>query len=102
MNVRGKIKRVQYWEWMYQALSMHNEQIKAELEQKRFEIQEKDLELQKLKQVLYKGQVKLAQERALGKKKEFENYIKDLEDQLGFSLKSCAIDEITLEVKELE
>lgn len=102
MNIRGKIKRTTYWEWRFLAQEMHNEQLKFELEQKKFDLIEKEIELVKLKQVLYKGAIKSQQDKSLGKKQEFEKYIKDLEEKLGFSLKNCAIDDTTLEVKELD
>lgn len=102
MNIRGKIKRTTYWEWRFYAQEMHNEQLKADLEQKKFDCQEKEIEIAKLKQVLYKGAIKAQHDKALGKKHEFEKFINDLELKLGFSLKNCAIDDNTLEVKELD
>lgn len=80
---------------------MHSE-AKLKLQSALLNSMEKDVEIQKLRAMVYKAQVRTAQDEHNIVKEEYSAHKKSLEDSIGMSLNDCTIDEVTFEVRKLE
>jgi molecular chaperone GrpE (heat shock protein) len=97
-----KIKKDTYWEWRFQTEKMYHEQSKVREKRKFNAMMEKDIEIAKLKNSLYKQQIKNQEDSCREAAEEYNEMKSRMEKEIGMSLDGCSIDDITLEVRELE
>jgi len=102
MEILGKLTKVDYWRWRFEAKDLEACQLKLDLQKANWEKQQKDLDIANLKHHMAKGFIKDAEEKQVIRKKEFFDFIEALEKKLGFELRNAAIDDYTLEVKKLD
>jgi hypothetical protein len=98
----ANLKPEQYWLWRHKIEEMQHAETKLRNKQLTFALMEKDIEIQKHKAIIYKEQIKNAEEKLKTFKEEYEQIKKDLEQSLGMSLNNTSIDDITFEVKMLD
>jgi RecG-like helicase len=98
----GKMEPSKYWEWRCTI-----EELKTAKLNEKLAVYKKDLLTKELiiKQLELKNHAqiesKIYQEK-IAAQKEYERFKLSLEEDLGFDLKDCVIDDITFEVKKLD
>lgn len=97
-----QLTKEQFLEWRLMIEKMLHSETKLKLQSALLNSMEKDVEIQKLRAMVYKAQVRTAQDENTAMKEEYNAHKKALEDSIGMSLSDCTIDEVTYEVRKLE
>lgn len=90
----------QFFEWKLKLEQMFHAETKAQLISQNLTCMEKDVEMMKLRNMLYKQQVKNAQDGRENAKKEYEDFRTSLEAEIGTTLAGKLINEATYEISD--
>lgn len=101
-EVLGTLTQEQYIRWKNNLLEFLNKHLEYRLVQKTQALMEKELELNSLKKDFHKNQVKQKGMEYDVSKEAYEKLLKELEEEIGFSMKGVAVNEITYEVFSAE
>lgn len=90
----------QFFEWKLKLEQMFHAETKAQLANQNLTCMEKDVEMMKLRNMLYKQQVKIVQDNRDNAKRDYEIFRDHLEAELGTKLAGKLINEATYEITE--
>lgn len=90
----------QFFEWKLKLEQMFHAETKAQLISQNLTGMEKDVEIMKLRNMLYKQQVKNSQDARDNAKKEYEDFRTSLEAEIGTPLAGKLINEATYEITD--
>lgn len=98
-----KLTKEQYYKWEAQAEKVKNSTLLTQLETKIIQVKELEIRIKQLELEKQKNKVANISLSELKKKEQFkEIFIKELEEEIGFSLSNVSINPETLEVNELD
>lgn len=101
-GVIGKLEHKEYADWVVAVNEMLSANLKREICGLEYKLTQKEIENLTLKMQLYvKNKLEPSKENADAAKVEYEKFKASLEKKLGMSLENAAIDNVTLEVKDL-
>lgn len=102
MEIIGKLKPANYWEWRTLIAEMQNANLELKAKEHLLALMEKDLELYRLKTAMFKRDMESSKERVVQTKNDYEEYKKKLETKIKHSLNNCVIDDISHEVRKID
>lgn len=100
-EIIGQVTRDEYWELMCGIEQMKSAQLSRKLAEYELIIHEQKIQIAELKKRHYKDMIKQSVASFEETEKEYRRGKEALEQKYGFTLDSCAIDPITLEIKRL-
>lgn len=97
----AQLSKSDYWEWRCSIEEITSAKYVLSITQQKLKIMELEAEVQKLRAAIFKQSVKSASDNLVRIEKDFQEYRKRLEGNLGISLENCVIDEFDYSIKKL-
>ena len=100
-NAVAQLSKADYWEWRCSLEEITSAKHLLSLTQQRMKTMELEAEIQKLRILVFKNNLKAANDNLEKIEKDFKAYRSSLESKLGISLTECVIDEFDYTIKKL-
>lgn len=101
-TVLGKMSAEQYYKWRFSLSELKVKEINADKVALQHALMGKDQEIQKLRVAMFGRQVEDAKSAYSAAKEEYQQALKQLEEDLGVMVRGNLVDEVTFEIKKLE
>lgn len=96
-----KLTEGEYWQWRCSIEEVKLSKVNEKRVLLQQELMQQEIEIKKLKLALFKDVINASKRSKEHVKKEYDDFVQQLEKKLNIDMRNCTIDELTFEVRSL-